>query len=126
MKHVTSKWQTSEDKRMLKLTEENGNETCHMTQDKNSRNMECRNTNQTALCTQWTNVLGKQYENKFVVHYTLKIQNEVGDEIDTKHDAEDAMIKKRLCVVSDISMKNNQMGGPWKLFTFDNKTMWSR
>ena len=51
MKYSASKWQISEDKRTLKITEENGNEICHMRQDENTRNMECRNTTQPVLDT---------------------------------------------------------------------------
>ena len=72
MKYATRKWQKSEDKRAFKITEENGNEICHVRPDENARNVECRNTTQPALDTQWTNVLGKQHENKFTVHDELK------------------------------------------------------
>ena len=44
--------------------------------------MECRNITQPTLDTQWTNVLDKQHENKFIVHDELKMDNEVRDEID--------------------------------------------
>ena len=59
-KHAISEWQTSEDKRMLKITEENGNETHHATQDESARNMECRNITQAKLDTEWKNVMGKK------------------------------------------------------------------
>ena len=36
MKHASSKWKMSEDKRSSKITEENGNETFHMRQDESA------------------------------------------------------------------------------------------
>ena len=71
--------------------------------------MECRNVTQHVVENKWKNVLGKQYENKFVVHNALKMENEVRYEIGTKHEVEDTMIKMRLYVVSDIYLKNNKM-----------------
>ena len=64
MKHVARKWKTSEDKRMFKTTEEDWSEIHYTKQDKNARNMECRNSTQYALDTQLTNVLGKQHGKK--------------------------------------------------------------
>ena len=100
--------------KILKITEENGNETCHMRHEENERNMEYRLRTQPVLDTQWKNVLGKQHGNKFIVHDELKIDNEVRDVIHTNHNMKDAIMEMRSCIVSDISMKYNQMGGNYK------------
>ena len=54
------------------------------------------------------------------------MENEVRDKMEINGNAEDAIMEMRLCAVSDVSMKNNQMGGCWKLVNFDNKMMKSR
>ena len=60
------------------------------------------------------------------MHDELKMENEVRDKMEINHNAEDAIMEMRLCAVSDISMKNNQMGGHWKLVNFYNEIINSR
>ena len=63
-------------------------------------------------------VLGEQHGNKFIVCDELKMENDERDEIKINHSAEDTIMEMRLYAVSTISMKNNQMGGHWKLVNF--------
>ena len=90
---------------MLKTTEENEREIHYTMQDKILWNMECRNSTQHALETQWTNVLGKKHGNKFLVYDELKMDDEMRDEIAINHNTEDAIMEMRLCAVSNVSMK---------------------
>ena len=106
----------SEFKITLKMTEQNGNEMHHLRQDENARNMECRNTSQPVVDTSWMSVPGKQ----------LKMDNELRDEIEVNHNTEDVMIEMIFHAGSDISMKNNQIRGCWKLVNFDNEIIKSR
>ena len=54
--------------------------------------MEHIHATQHVVDNKWTNVVGKQHKNKFKVHDELKMDNEVIDERDINHKAEDAIM----------------------------------
>ena len=71
--------------------------------------MKFRNVTQPLADNQWKSLLGKQHENKCIVHDEFKMENEVRDEIEMNNDVDNATMEMRLHTVSDILINNNQM-----------------
>ena len=73
----------------------------------------------------WTNVLGKKHDSKFMVHNIFTLEEEREEE-KINEDVSEGIRNNKLHAVTDTSLLHNQMGGCWKIVNFENQTIMSK
>ena len=94
----------------LKIVDLDGDETYGSRQEENTRVIEFENKIDLVVEQHWKSALGKQQNNKFVVHDALQLAEEIEDETEIKNDTEEGVRTKQLCIVIDTSTMHNKMG----------------
>ena len=80
---------------------------CRVRQVENARVIEFETYIDSAEEKHWTIVLGKEHNNKFIVHHIFQSAQEIEDEIEINNDIEEVIRNKILCAVTDASAMHN-------------------
>ena len=94
--------------------------TCRVRQEENARVIEFETQIDSAEEQHQPRVMGKQDNNKFMMHNTLQSAEESEGETEINNDIEEVIRNKKLCAVTDVSIAHNRMGGHCKIEDFEN------